>query len=906
MHSLLELPGLVLAEPNSSSGRVRKIVGRLARLNDGLEVYNSAPQAAAAGGAQRMPEAQRHAQRVHRNLAQGSITRAAGALDAAPVAQYDADLPAKLQALLPQADPPAIPEALQDPAVRAAASALVSEEVLARVLPKLPRGSAGGPSGWTYEHVQVVIRSGPDGSDAVRRLLGAIAGGLLPQLPELTDSRLIALLKPDGGVRPIAIGEVFYRLAGLCALAASPGLGPSLAPLQLGVSTRGGAQTIGHAAQAALEADDELVLFLLDIKNAFGTVSRTSVLAKVAELAPHLLPFVTWAYKQPSRLWVNGAPPGAPPLWSMAGVRQGDPLGPLLFALVLQAVLVKLRDEHAGAPALAYLDDCTIVARVDAGVAACRTFIAECAPHNLFTAPPKCLTYSRTPALAEQAAQALQFTHCPDGVVVVGTPLGSDEYVRAHASSKAEKAVDLIGIMLDLPLQSQDQMLLLRMSLSRRLVHLTRTVTWDLVGDALSTLDAAVEIAACTIGGVDHNNLGIVATWQLHAPLRHGGFGLRDTDAFEAGAAFLAGAAVAQNTLCDSPEVLQPFKGPRGAQLSEQWGALVDESTGKWCENMREASVGCIALCMPQAQRQVAREQADLAQSQVMALLGEGDSLQHEVALARLRSVACRASGAWLDALPVAPTLRLSDRHFRSAMQLRLGLLQMRSDAVGRTCGCNRVLQATDAEHALLCKLHSGACTMRHDILVGFWCRAAHRAGIASAKEPVYRELQRQAASAGQRSRRANSDGGERGDALLVMPEGVLVADLAVVHPTAESYRAGAARADGSAAAVSGARKVAAFEALGGDGGYEFTPLIVEAYGRLGKPALGLLSRLADIASEGGKVTKAGFIASALKEMSVGLCRGNGMMLAAGRKVLVGVTGRDVQNGAVEATDELL
>ena len=149
----------------------------------------------------------------------------------------------------------------------------------------------------------------------------------------------------------------------------------------------------------------------------------------------------------------------------------------------------------------------------------------------------------------------------------------------------------------------------------------------------------------------------------------------------------------------------------------------------------------------------------------------------------------------------------------------------------------------------------------------------------------------------------ANSDGGERGDALLVMPQGVLVVVLAVVHPTAESYRAGAARADGSAAAVSGARKVAAFEALGGDGGYEFTPLIVEAYGRLGKPALELLSRLADIASEGGKVTKAGFIASALKEMSVGLCRGNGMMLAAGRKVfLVGVTGRDVQNATFVQT----
>ena len=43
-----------------------------------------------------------------------------------------------------------------------------------------------------------------------------------------------------------------------------------------------------------------------------------------------------------------------------------------------------------------------------------------------------------------------------------------------------------------------------------------------------------------------------------------------------------------------------------------------------------------------------------------------------------------------------------------------------------------------------------------------------------------------------------------------------------------------------------------------------------------------------------------------LKEMSVGLCRGNGMMLAAGRKVLVHVTGTDVQQGLPRPTTELL
>ena len=76
--------------------------------------------------------------------------------------------------------------------------------------------------------------------------------------------------------------------------------------------------------------------------------------------------------------------------------------------------------------------------------------------------------------------------------------------------------------------------------------------------------------------------------------------------------------------------------------------------------------------------------------------------------------------------------------------------------------------------------------------------------------------------------------------------------------------------------------------------------------GRLGKPAMSLLSRLADIAAEGGKVTKEVFVANTLKEMSVGLCRGNGAMLAAGRKVLVNVTGRDVQRGALQPTEELL
>ena len=80
-------------------------------------------------------------------------------------------------------------------------------------------------------------------------------------------------------------------------------------------------------------------------------------------------------------------------------------------------------------------------------------------------------------------------------------------------------------------------------------------------------------------------------------------------------------------------------------------------------------------------------------------------------------------------------------------------------------------------------------------------------------------------------------------------------------------------------------------------GGYDFEPVIVESYGRLGEPAFELLARLARVAAESGKVDEGKFIENTLKKMSVALCRGNGSILAAGQKALAQVTGHDVQPG---------
>ena len=72
----------------------------------------------------------------------------------------------------------------------------------------------------------------------------------------------------------------------------------------------------------------------VDLKNAFNLVSRQAFLDECAFVYPNLLPWAFWCYRVHPILW---HPMGH--LSSESGVQQGDPLGPLLFALVLHKVI---------------------------------------------------------------------------------------------------------------------------------------------------------------------------------------------------------------------------------------------------------------------------------------------------------------------------------------------------------------------------------------------------------------------------------------------------------------------------------------------------------------------------------------------------------------------------------------
>ena len=250
-----------------------------------------------------------------------------------------------------------------------------------------------------------------------------------------------------------------------------------------------------------------------------------------------------------------------------------------------------------------------------------------------------------------------------------------------------------------------------------------------------------------------------------------------------------------------------------------------------------------------------------------------------------------------LDTLPTSTSLQLTDWEFTSAMRHRLGLTNMPANAPGVQCFCGRHLKQGDTDHAMTCKSLSGAMTLRHDLTKNDWCRIARRAGIATSAEPVLRPLQgAQAALLADRQ-------GSRGDILLALSSALTVADVSIVHPAADTYVRAAANAAGSAAAVRDQAKRARYE-TDDPHGYAFIPLSMETYGRMGKPAMELLNKLAETAADGG-VNKDSFVTNALRVLSIGLCRGNAVLYKRSLPVMARVRGTSFRSGMLVPTGEI-
>ena len=85
-------------------------------------------------------------------------------------------------------------------------------ELLMKTLRSAKKGSAGGPSGMTVEHLRPLLESGVCGEVATQFARGQVPKEVL--LLAVRLGRMTALQKPDGRVRGIVVGDVFGQFVG--------------------------------------------------------------------------------------------------------------------------------------------------------------------------------------------------------------------------------------------------------------------------------------------------------------------------------------------------------------------------------------------------------------------------------------------------------------------------------------------------------------------------------------------------------------------------------------------------------------------------------------------------------------------------------------------------------------------
>ena len=156
------------------------------------------------------------------------------------------------------------------------------------------------------------------------------------------------------------MGEVLRRLTSKClARAIRHSVLSSLSPLQLGACVKGGFEAVIHAAShlMSFSTPSQCWTLLLDFSNAFNSINREAIFVETRRRSSTISAWMESCYScQPFLLL------GKDSIRSCCGVQQGDPLGPLGFALTLHPRIEKIKAELPGLTLNAwYLDDGTLM-----------------------------------------------------------------------------------------------------------------------------------------------------------------------------------------------------------------------------------------------------------------------------------------------------------------------------------------------------------------------------------------------------------------------------------------------------------------------------------------------------------------------------------------------------------------
>ncbi|KAJ9437513.1 Retrotransposable element SLACS 132 kDa protein [Diplonema papillatum] len=653
--------------------------------------------------------------------------RAIAALSAAKVASVTEDSLRTMREKHPEAAPPPGLQGVQRQEVD---SPHVTKEAVKKALRSMPRGTAAGPSGLTAQHLLDLLGPACPLAEPLAAAVGCLAAGKMAESarPFWYGAKLVALEKKDGGLRPIACGEILRRLAAKV-LMADKEVKKAIEKALLGATQTGVGRKAG--ADAMLTSMRRIgALYMsegpgkgvvkLDLKNAFNLVDRQSILLAVAEEVPALARYAEAAYGARSQLTF-----GHEVVWSESGVQQGDPLGPLFFSLVLKKVLERvergmgeLEGDFLEARSF-YLDDGALAGTWQALANWVALFEREGAQAGMFLNREKSEVVVHPVEAVPGQFQGMKHKLL-DNWELLGAPLGRPEAVAAAVERALEKVDKKSRAISTLPDPHVALALLRTCAGFATVVSLMRST--GSVGD-YAKVDRSTRAALGNILGAELDE----ETWaQASLPTRLGGLGLHSCSSTAA----IAGVAAA-------------LSGWEAGQdlMSTETRARVSQAADPLCQ----AAVNCPHLAqhptvltkVQDAQRvgaeQKPRQQkiwsAEVAQLRREAIMEVADERKQ----ARMQSCAARHSAAWLYGSYDAPEwMWLSPAEFNVAVRMRLGLPL--TAHVGKCRLCGDADADVMGDHSLCC-MSGGLRTRAHTALRNEVAAVAREALLTPALE---------------------------------------------------------------------------------------------------------------------------------------------------------------------------
>ena len=423
---------------------------------------------------------------IQKQIEHGKLSRAARMLtDDSSVMQVTPEVIQSLQDKHPQGDPNQAFGSSPGPSP----APLPAASTILQALGSFKRDTAPGISGWTHHLLTLALKQ-PLALEMVHTLVGLFLQGSAPGQSMLCTSRLTPLAKPDGGIRPIAVGELLYRLVVKVILrhTAKPDM---LLPFQFGVGSTGGVEPMIRAIQQTVDRAPGYTfsqLTSLDFKNAFNTLDRADLATGLRRFAPGLYRAARWAYGSTTDLVLTGNHGQQHLLLSSQGVRQGDPFGPLFFSLGIRTLLDRL-SAHLGPHRLilAYLDDVYILSHDSQVLADVSSFFDNQAASLQLN-------------LAKSSTHTIQDI-TQSGLKVLGSCVGSMAPRAAFLQAKIEEQERTLAKLPGLP--HQHALLVLRECLQQNLRHLLRSLRSDDLGHLWARYDRSLQRCVLQMQGAN-------------------------------------------------------------------------------------------------------------------------------------------------------------------------------------------------------------------------------------------------------------------------------------------------------------------------------------------------------------------------------------------------------------------